>query len=215
MPRLSVPSVAASSAPSGPGQSVKRPTSSSPAWRTARCLTAPVARTSRRRCAATAARSSYACYPRSGICAWPMCAPATYNGSPRACSATASTPAPCAIPSTPSASSPWSIRLGELTVDPTTNLDLPAARGRRHICIGLADALALVDALPDSERALWALALFGGLRRGELRALRWTDIDLAAKPATVRVARTWDDDAGEVQVKTNGWASAPSLSPSS
>jgi integrase len=95
------------------------------------------------------------------------------------------------------------VRLGELNVDPTTNLDLPAARGRRHVCVGPADALALVDALPEAERALWALALFGGLRRGELRGLRWSDVDLAVQPATVTVTRTWDDDEGEVAVKTD------------
>lgn len=95
------------------------------------------------------------------------------------------------------------IRLGELTADPTATLDLPAARGRRHVCVGPADALALINALPETERALWALALFGGLRRGELRALRWDDVDLAAKPAIVRIARTWDDYEGAVAAKTD------------
>lgn len=43
-----------------------------------------------------------------------------------------------------------------------------------------------------------ATALFCGLRRGELMALRWSDVDLAAQPATVHVARTWDAVEGEL-----------------
>src|SRR3954468_12163577 len=42
-----------------------------------------------------------------------------------------------------------------------------------------------------------------GLRRGELRALRWTDVSLEAQPATISVTRTWDDDEGEVFAKTD------------
>ena len=82
-------------------------------------------------------------------------------------------------------------------------LELPVPRGRRHVSVGAGDALSLVDALPASERALWAVALFCGLRRGELRALRWSDVDLAGQPPAIRVERTWDDDEGEVTAKTD------------
>lgn len=94
------------------------------------------------------------------------------------------------------------LRLGEVSSDPTGALELPAPQGRRTVNLGPADALALVEALPEGERALWAVAFFCGLRRGELRALRWTDVDLAAQPPTVRVERTWDDDEGEVTAKS-------------
>lgn len=97
------------------------------------------------------------------------------------------------------------LRLREVNLDPTAMLDLPAPKRRtRTVSLGAKDALALVDALPETERALWATALFCGLRRGELRALRWTDVDLAAQPATIRVARTWDDSEGELaEAKTD------------
>jgi integrase len=44
-------------------------------------------------------------------------------------------------------------------------------------------------------RALWACAFYAGLRRGELRALRWRDVDL--REGVIRVARSWDDEEGE------------------
>ena len=38
----------------------------------------------------------------------------------------------------------------------------------------------MIAALPRADdRALWAVALYAGLRGGELRALTWTDVDLA------------------------------------
>ncbi len=57
---------------------------------------------------------------------------------------------------------------GELAIDPTDGLRLPAVRGRRDRIASPAEAAALVAALPVAERALWATALYAGLRRGEL-----------------------------------------------
>lgn len=59
-------------------------------------------------------------------------------------------------------------------------------------------AEALIAALPESEQAFWALALFAGLRRGELRALQVDDIDFEA--GLVRVQRGWNDVEGEGRV---------------
>jgi integrase len=62
---------------------------------------------------------------------------------------------------------------GEVAVNPCTGLELPAVRGRRDRIASPAEAAALIEALPESDRALWATALYAGLRRGELLALRW------------------------------------------
>ena len=88
-----------------------------------------------------------------------------------------------------------------VAVDPTVELELPRIRGRRDHVAAPAHAAALLDALPVAERAFWATALYAGLRVGELRALRWTDVDFDV--GLVRVERGWDDVDGEQEVKTD------------
>src|SRR4051812_24298183 len=95
------------------------------------------------------------------------------------------------------------MRRGEGTGDPTKDLELPAVRGRRDRVADRSEAAELVAALPAAEKAFWAAAIYGGLRRGELRALRWTDVELDVEPALIHVRRTWDDVEGEVEVKTD------------
>jgi integrase len=82
------------------------------------------------------------------------------------------------------------IQRGELAVNPTTGLELPAVRGRRDRIVSSAQAAKLLSVLPDEDRALWATALYAGLRRGELLALRWEDVDLPA--GLIRVTRSYD-----------------------
>lgn len=83
---------------------------------------------------------------------------------------------------------------GEVGVNPTVGLELPAVRGRRDRIISVAEADALLAALPEPDRALWATALLAGLRRGELLALRWEDVDFDA--GVLRVERSYDTAAG-------------------
>jgi integrase len=86
------------------------------------------------------------------------------------------------------------IARGEVAVNPVSGLELPAVRGRRDRIASPDEAAALLAALPVDDRALWATALYAGLRRGELMALRWENVDLAG--GTLRVERAWDPQAG-------------------
>lgn len=88
----------------------------------------------------------------------------------------------------------------EVTTDPTHGLELPANRGHRDRIASPAEAEKLLAALPVSERALWAVAFYAGLRIGELRALRWARVDFDA--GLIRVEHGWDDVEGEIDVKT-------------
>jgi integrase len=77
---------------------------------------------------------------------------------------------------------------GDLALNPCERLRLPAARGRRERIGSPAEAAALIAALRAEDRALWGCAFYAGLRRGELRALRWNDVDLA--DGLIRVERS-------------------------
>src|SRR4051794_21328174 len=92
------------------------------------------------------------------------------------------------------------LRRDQVTSNPTVGLELRAARGSRDRIASPEEATRLLEALPASDRALWATALYAGLRRGELRALRWGDVDLAA--GVIRVERAWDDSEGVIDVKS-------------
>ena len=72
--------------------------------------------------------------------------------------------------------------------------------GRDHIA-SPTEAAALLAALPDEQRAVWATPLYAGLRRGDLQALRWSDIDL--KAGVIRVERSWDWKEGIVGPKSS------------
>lgn len=76
----------------------------------------------------------------------------------------------------------------ELGVDstPIQGVELPAVRGRRDTIASPADIAPMLFVLQPKDRAVWATAMMAGLRRGELMALRWMDVDL---------------DAGEIRVQ--------------
>jgi integrase len=91
------------------------------------------------------------------------------------------------------------ISRGEVSINPTTALEMPAPRGGRDRIAPPDECAKLLAALPR-DRALWATAMFGGLRRGELMALRIEDVDLGA--GVIHVRRGWDVVAGEIATKS-------------
>ena len=90
---------------------------------------------------------------------------------------------------------------GDLAVNPCARLRLPAVRGRCDRIASPEEAQRLLAALPDRDRPVWATALYAGLRRGELMALLWEDVDLAS--GVIRVERAYDDkERAEIEPKS-------------
>lgn len=83
-----------------------------------------------------------------------------------------------------------------IAINPTLGLEAPHARGRRERVASVAEADTLLAALPDTERGVWAMKFYAGLRTSEARALRCSDIDLDAD--VIHVQRGWDDVEGEL-----------------
>ena len=74
------------------------------------------------------------------------------------------------------------------------------ARGRRERIATPLEAARLLDALPSSDQPMWATAFYAGLRRGELQALRVSDIDLGR--GEISVQRSWDQHEGPIAPKS-------------
>jgi integrase len=89
---------------------------------------------------------------------------------------------------------------GEVALNPTLKLALPAVRGRRDRIARPGEAAELIAALPPCEQALWASALYAGLRLGELQALDWTDVDLELN--LIHVRHSWDRVSGFIEPKS-------------
>lgn len=89
---------------------------------------------------------------------------------------------------------------GVVNENPTRGIEMPAIRSRRDRIASPQEAGKLLGLLDAADRPLWATALYAGLRRGELTALCWSDVDLAA--GTIHVRRGWDLVAGEIAPKS-------------
>jgi integrase len=57
----------------------------------------------------------------------------------------------------------------------------------------------MLEALPEAERALWATAFYAELRRRELRALHWEDVD--ERVTVMHMRRAWDEVEREIEPK--------------
>jgi integrase len=87
-----------------------------------------------------------------------------------------------------------------LPINPTHGLELPAVRGSRDRIASPTEAAALLAALSDEDRAIWATAMYAGLRLGELRALPEDAVDL--KAGLIRVQASWDPREGLIAPKS-------------
>jgi integrase len=92
------------------------------------------------------------------------------------------------------------LALDEVAANPTTGVQLPAVRGRRERIASPDEAADLIATLPKRDRALWATAMYAGLRSGELQALADELVDLDKN--LIRVEWSWDPKAGRVAPKS-------------
>jgi integrase len=77
-----------------------------------------------------------------------------------------------------------------VTSNPCDGLALPAVRSGRDRVVQPPDVARQIATLPERDQPLWAVAIYAGLRCGELMALRWDDVDLGRR--VVRVVRAYD-----------------------
>jgi integrase len=91
-------------------------------------------------------------------------------------------------------------QLGHVMHNPCRDVTLPTIRSQREHAADPADAALMIRALPERDQCAWALAFYAGLRLGELRALRWEDIDESA--GLIHVQRSWDAREGEIDPKS-------------
>lgn len=77
----------------------------------------------------------------------------------------------------------------------------PAVRCKVREVVSPVLAAAMLEVLPVEDRRVWAIAFYGGLRRGEIIGLDPVgDVDLAA--GVIHVRRGWDMIDGEVEPKS-------------
>ena len=100
---------------------------------------------------------------------------------------------------------------GEIAQNPTLLLALPADRARRERVARPHEARALIEAVPARDSAVWATAFYAGLRRGEMQALRWKDVDFEG--GVVRVERSWDRQVGPIEPKSRSGRRRVPLAP--
>jgi integrase len=92
------------------------------------------------------------------------------------------------------------ISRSEVALNPTLGLALPAPRGTRERIAPPREASELLEVLTPEDRPVWALALYAGLRRGEIRTLRWSEVDF--ERGLIRVEQSWDDREGPIEPKS-------------
>jgi integrase len=86
------------------------------------------------------------------------------------------------------------VHQGRIAVNPAAGLRLPASDGQRDRIPAPAEAVAYLEAIRPEDRPLWATAVYAGLRRGEILALRWNDIDF--EHGMIRVDESYSAKTG-------------------
>ena len=102
---------------------------------------------------------------------------------------------------------------GVVSVNPTSGLALPSSNSRRDRIATPAEAGALLAALPEGDRALWAVALYAGLRSGEIGGLDWGAVDLDRGVIVVERAWCWKSSTFTAPKSRAGRREVPIVGP--
>jgi integrase len=84
------------------------------------------------------------------------------------------------------------LRHGHVAHNPVAAVKLYRENNARNRCLSPEEEAALLEALPSRRRPFVIVALHTGMRRGELRARQWEDVDFSTNTLRVR-----QDKAGE------------------
>jgi integrase len=91
---------------------------------------------------------------------------------------------------------------------PCERLRLPARKKTVQRKTTPGEIRELLSLLPETERPLWTVFFYSGLRLGETQALRWENVDFDA--GLIRVRSGWDVKAGQILPKSGaGWRDVP------
>lgn len=105
------------------------------------------------------------------------------------------------------------VKSGAIARDPMANVEPPKARKTESVALNEAQLAACLEAVRDATYGpVVRFALASGFRRGEIAGLRWKNVDLDAKTATVQTVRTIAGNKEvEKEPKTDGSARTISL----
>jgi integrase len=102
--------------------------------------------------------------------------------------------------------------LDRVSENPTRGVVIPSTRSKRLHAGDPEEASRIVAAVAAQDRCVWAFAFWAGLRLGELRGLRWEDVDERA--GVIHVRHSWDRAEGEITPKSAaGVRDVPILEP--
>jgi integrase len=87
-----------------------------------------------------------------------------------------------------------------VSTNPTDGLAMPALEGGRDRVATPQEAEDLLSTLSSSDQAVWATAIYAGLRLGELQALDWKNVRL--DQGIIQVECSWDKKVGLVEPKS-------------
>lgn len=108
----------------------------------------------------------------------------------------------------------WAVREGQIGSDPTEGVQLPpgARAGSTWDWLRAHEVEALLAAADGpKQRAVFAVAIYAGLRAGELWALRWQDVD--STEHVIRVTQAVGEDGTIGPTKTGRPREVPLLAP--